>query len=141
MSQKIAIGARNIVFDITCGENAYVKNYADAKKMATYFVNIGKNVNKNVKCIISTINEPIGTYFGNLLEINEIIAGLKGDMPGDVQDMVFTLGYKIFQLLGISNNERACKKMIVDTIESGNAYRAFVKFLKFQIIGRFVLYH
>lgn len=135
MSQKIAIGARNIIFDITCGENAYIKNYSDAKKMANYLINIGKNTNKNVKCIVSTMNEPIGTYFGNLLEINEIIAGLKGDMPGDVQDMIFTLGYKIFQILGISNNERNSRKIIVDSIESGDAYRAFVKFLEYQNIN------
>lgn len=134
MSQKIAIGARNIVFDITCGENAYVKSYSEAKKMANYLINIGDNVDKNVKCIITAMNEPVGRYFGNLLEINEIIEGLKGDMAIDVQELMFALGFKIFKMLGITNNEKNCRKLITDSIESGDAYRAFVKFLEYQNI-------
>ena len=134
MSQKIAIGARNIVFDITCGENAYVKSFSDAKKMANYLINIGNNVDKNVKCIITSMNEPVGRYFGNLLEINEVIEGLKGDMATDVQELMFSLGSKIFKILGITNNERNSRKMITESIESGDAYRAFVKFLEYQNI-------
>lgn len=134
MSQKIAIGARNIVFDITCGENAYVKSFADAKKMANYLINIGNNVDKNVKCIITAMNEPVGRYFGNLLEINEVIESLKGDMATDVQELMFSLGFKILKILGIANNERSSRKIITDSIESGEAYRAFVKFLEYQNI-------
>ena len=134
MSQKIAIGARNIIFDITCGENAYVKTYADAKKMANYLINIGNNVDKNVKCIITDMNEPVGRYFGNLLEINEVIDGLKGDMATDVQELMFSMGFKLFKTLEIANNERSSRKIITDSIESGEAYRAFEKFLKYQNI-------
>jgi len=134
MSQKIAIGTRNIVFDITCGENAYVKNYADAKKMASYFINIGKNVNKNVKCVISSINEPVGSYFGNLLEINEVIDGLKGNMLKDVQEMIFALGFKVLQIIGVTTSEKESRKKILECIESGKAYESFKKFLEYQNI-------
>lgn len=132
MSQKIAIGARNIIFDITCGENAYVKTYADAKKMANYFINIGKNINRNVKCIISSMNEPIGSCFGNLLEINEIIEALHGRMTEDVEEMIDTIGTKILQIIGITNNERECRRLILNSIESGQAYQSLLKFLDCQ---------
>lgn len=135
MSQKIAIGARNVVFDITCGENAYVKSYSDAKKMANYLINIGNNVDKNVKCIITSMNEPVGRYFGNLVEINEVIEGLKGDMATDVQELMFSLGFKIFKILEITNSEKICKKIITDSIESGDAYRALEKFLAYKNIN------
>lgn len=132
MSQKISIGARNIIFDITCGENAYVKTYADAKKMANYLISIGKNINRNVKCIISSMNEPIGSCFGNLLEIDEVIEALCGNMTKDVMEMIETIGTKMLQIIGITNNERECKRLIYNSIESGQAYQYLCKFLNYQ---------
>lgn len=90
MSQKVAIGARNIIFNITFGEEAYVKTYR-RKKMSDYLIRIGKQLNKNVKCIISNMKEPIGNSFGNLLEINEVINCLKNQMDEDVREYVFTI--------------------------------------------------
>lgn len=132
MSQKIAIGARNIIFDITCGEKAYVKTYTDARKMANYLIGIGKNINRNVKCIISSMNEPIGSCFGNLLEIKEIIEVLKGNMTEDVAEMIQLIGTEMLQLIGITNNPKECKKLIFNSIESGEAYRCLSRFLSYQ---------
>lgn len=132
MSQKIGIGARNVIFDITCGENAYVKTYADAKKMANYLISIGRNINRNVKCIISTMKEPIGSCFGNLLEIDEVIEALCGRMTKDVAEMIETIGTKMLQIIGSTNNERDCKRLIWNSIESGQAYQCLSRFLVYQ---------
>lgn len=132
MSQKIAIGARNIIFDITCGENAYVKTYKDAKKMANYFINIGNNIDRNVKCIISKMEEPIGSYFGNILEIKEVITALNGEMTEDMAEMLCAFGSRILKMLKVVNSEKEAKKYILDTIKSGKAFYAFSKFLMYQ---------
>ena len=132
MSQKIAIGARNIVFDITCGENAYVKNIQDAKKLAKYLVQIGQNINRNVKCSITEFNEPIGKYFGNILEIQEIIDCLHGKMTMDMVEMIFNLGIQALSLAIRNNNLKECKKMIENSINTGSAYSSFLKLISSQ---------
>lgn len=132
MSQKIAIGARNIVFDITCGENAYVKSFQDAKKLAKYLVQIGANINRNVKCVITEFNEPIGKFFGNIGEIQEIIDCLHGKMTNDMADMIFNLGAVAVSLGTKNNNIKECRKMIEKSINSGEAYNSFVKLISAQ---------
>lgn len=132
MSQKIAIGARNIVFDITCGENAYVKSFQDAKKLAKYLVQIGANINRNVKCVITEFNEPIGKFFGNIGEIQEIIDCLHGKMTNDMADMIFNLGAVAVSLGTKNNNIKECRKMIEKSINSGEAYNSFVKLISVQ---------
>ena len=132
MSQKIAIGARNIVFDITCGENAYVKNYADAKKLARYLVQIGSNINRNIKCLVTEFNEPIGRYFGNMLELKEIVDCLHGKMTADMADMIFNMGVCAISVAMQNNNVRECRKMIEKAINSGAAYESFAKLVASQ---------
>lgn len=129
MSQKIAIGARNIVFDITCGENAYVKNIQDAKKLAKYLVQIGKNINRNIKCLITEFNEPIGKYFGNTVELNEISDCLHGKMTSDMADMIFNMGAACVSLALQNNNIKECRKMIEKAINSGAAFESFLKMI------------
>ena len=126
MSQKIAIGARNIVFDIPQGENAYVKNIQDARKLAKYFVQIGKNINRNIKCVITDFNEPIGKYFGNSLEIKEIIDCLHGKMSVDMADMIFNMGAEAISIAIRKNNIKECRKMIENSINTGAAYSSLV---------------
>lgn len=132
MSQKIAIGARSIVFDITCGHNAYVKTYADAKKMASYFVDIGKNINRNISCVISSMEEPIGESFGNLLEIKEVINILQGKMTKDVEDTICKIGSRMLKILKVITNEKEGRNLILHSIQRRRAYGCFVKFLEYQ---------
>ena len=132
MSQKIAVGARNIVFDITCGENAYVKNIQDAKKLAKYLVQIGNNINRNVKCLITEFNEPIGKFFGNSVELKEIIDCLHGKMTADMADMILNMGAWSVSLALQNNNLRECRKFIEKSINSGVAYESFLKLISGQ---------
>lgn len=132
MSQKIAIGARNIIFDITCGKDAYVKNIQDAKRLARYLVQIGQNINRNVKCIITEFSEPIGKYFGNIGEIQEIVDCLHGKMTVDMADMIFNLGSQAVSLALRNNNLRECRKIIEKSINSGAAYNSLLKLIEGQ---------
>lgn len=132
MSQKIAIGARNIVFEITCGENAYVKNIVDARKLAKYLVQIGKNINRNVRCVITDFSEPIGKSFGNIVELQEIKDCLHGKMTSDVADMIFNMGSNVLALAIKSNNLKECKKMIENSINKGRSYASFQKLISSQ---------
>lgn len=132
MSQKIAIGAKNIIFDITCGENAYVKTYPDAIKMAKELILNGKRMNRNVKCMISKMNEPIGYCFGNIIEIKEIVQALRGKMADDVLEMIIKLGTQIISLSGISNNYKQNENLIIQSIKNGEAYTTFLKLVQLE---------
>ena len=134
MSQKIAIGAKNILFNITCGENAYVKTYANAKKISEYMNNIGKAIDRNVKCVISDFIEPVGRYFGNILEIEEVVDILHGKMTNDIQNIIIEIGTIMLQMIGFKKSKKEYENMILNAISSGQAYTTLLNFLKYQNI-------
>lgn len=134
MSQKIAIGVRNIIIDITFGNYTYVKTYKDAKLLAKYLMQIGKKVNKNIICLISEFEEPIGKYFGNL-EIYEIINSLKGNIEKDVNEMVLEIGSRIIKLAGEGDNINTNKKRIESAIESGMALKKLKELFSYKNVN------
>ena len=92
MSKKLASGADCILLDVKCGKGAFMKNYEDAKKLAVEMVNIGKQLNKNVKAEITDMNQPLGKAVGNNLEIKEVIETLKGNGPKDLEEICLSSG-------------------------------------------------
>lgn len=80
MSKKIAAGANKIVLDVTCGAGAFMKNIEDARKLAEEMYQIGKLAKKETICVITDMEEPLGTAIGNSLEVVEAVEALKGNM-------------------------------------------------------------
>ncbi len=79
MSKKIACGADYILIDVKWGSGALVKTKKDAEVLSNYLIEIGKRFNRQVKTIISDMNEPLSTCIGNALEVEEAINVLKGE--------------------------------------------------------------
>lgn len=125
MSKKIASGANKIVMDITCGNGAFMKNIDDATSLAKLMIEIGKSAGKDVRCVITSMNEPVGFAIGNQLEIIEALEALKGNMPKDVEEIVYSLGTQILMMSGKAENEEKANALIKDAIESGKAYNKF----------------
>lgn len=132
MGTKIALGANNIIFDISFGESTYIKTKEDAKKLSKMFIQIGKYFNKTVKCIITDFNEPLGYNFGNIIEIIEVADCLKGNMPEDIKELVLEIGNKYMSLLDTGKNTTENKKMILDVIKNGKAYQKFLELISIQ---------
>ena len=132
MSKKIAAGANKIIIDITCGSGAFMKNKMSAKKLARTMVRIGKNTNKDVRCVLTNMDEPVGMAVGNQLEIIESVKALKGEMPKDVEEIVYALGEQSLIMAGKADNEKTANKMIKEAIDSGKAYEKFKQLVKQQ---------
>ena len=125
MSKKIAAGANKILIDLTCGSGAFMKNEKEATKLAKAMVKIGNMTNKEVRCVLTNMDEPVGYTIGNQLEIIESVNSLKGDMPEDIRQIVYGLGEEIILMSGKTNKKDVARKMIDDVITSGKAYEKF----------------
>lgn len=132
MSKKIASGAGKIVIDVTYGSGAFMKNLAEAKKLAKVITEIGKLVKRQTKCVLTKMDEPLGYAIGNSLEIIESVKALKGDMPKDIENVIIKLGNEILNLAGVSKNLRQSKKQIFENIQNGKAYNKFVELVEIQ---------
>lgn len=132
MSKKIASGANKIVIDVTVGKGAFMKNKEDAQKLAEQMIRIGKLAGREVRCVLTPMDEPLGYSIGNSLEVIEAINFLKGDMPKDLKEVVLELGANMLQLAGKGENIEENKLKILENIENGNAYNKFVEMVENQ---------
>lgn len=132
MSKKIASGANKIVIDVTVGKGAFMKTEEDAQKLAEQMIRIGKLAGKEVRCVLTPMDEPLGFAIGNSLEVIEAINFLKGDMPEDLKEIVLELGAQMIDLAGKGDNIEENKLKILENIENGTAYNKFVEMVQNQ---------
>lgn len=125
VSQKIALGFYDIFFQITYGENAYVKTLSDAKILSKYLVKIGKKMMRNIGCAVTSLNEPIGKCFGNILELREIYEYLSGSMPEEIEEIILQFGSQILRISNVCKDETKSQKMIKEVLRNGEALESF----------------
>ena len=132
MSKKIASGAQKIVIDLTCGDGAFMKNMKDAKQLADTMIRIGRLAGREVRCVITNMDEPVGYAIGNSLEMVEAINALKGDMPQDVKEIVYALGTQMILMAGKANSVVEAEGLIAEVLESGQALVKFEELVERQ---------
>ncbi len=132
MSKKIASGANKIVIDVTVGKGAFMKTKEDAQKLAEQMVRIGNLAQKEVRCILTPMDQPLGNAIGNSLEVIEAINFLKGDMPKDLKEVVLELGANMIQLAGRGNNIEENRIKLLENIKNGKAYQKLVEMVENQ---------
>ena len=133
MSKKIASGANRIVIDVTCGSGAFMKNLESAKELARVMTKIGELANKETKCIITDMNQPVGRAVGNTLEVIEAIDILKGKyLPEDIKNIITELGANMLLLANKVNSIEEGKIKILENLNNGKAYEKFVQLVQNQ---------
>ena len=132
MSKKLASGADSIVLDVKCGSGAFMKDYTSAKELALGMVNIGNKAGKKVTAVISSMEQPLGNYIGNSLEVIEAIEVLKGNTKGDLLEVCLTLGgAMLLNAQKVSTLEEG-KALMQETINNGKGLEKFREFIKNQ---------
>ena len=132
MSLKIATGSNKIVFDITSGKGTYIADREEAKRLAKLLVRLGKNLNKEVACVITNMNQPLGYSIGHNLEMKETIMALRGIISEDLGNVVEALGSVMIALATDSKDLDANAKMIKEAIRTGAAFEKFKEMVAAQ---------
>ena len=131
MSKKIALGTKKLVLDIKVGTGALIKNIIDARRLANIMIEIGKNAGMEVVCVLTNMNVPLGNNVGNTLEVEEAIDILKNNKQGTLRDLCIELASWMVSL-GLNNTYEDSKRMVIDSIETGRAYKKFEEIVKYQ---------
>ena len=82
MSKKLAAGADAIVLDVKVGDGAFMKTLDDARVLAEEMLELGRRAGKEVTCLLTDMDQPLGRAVGNALEIREALDTVRGEGPG-----------------------------------------------------------
>ncbi len=132
VSKKIASGANIIVLDVKYGDGAFIKTKEDAEKLSHMMVNVGKQLNRSIIAVISSMEEPLGYNIGNSLEVIESIEVLKGNGEQNLVELTMEIGSILLTKAKLAQDKDEAVDMMVDAINSGKALDKFKELIKYQ---------
>lgn len=132
MSKKLAAGAEIIVLDVKTGSGAFMKELADSQKLAETMVNIGRRAGRKMYALITDMNQPLGRFVGNKLEVYEAVKVLKGEGAKDLLDASACLAALIFCGAGKAETMEEGYALALGTVKSGRAAAKFKEFVAAQ---------
>jgi len=107
MSKKIAEGTESLVLDVKSGAGAFMRDPADARRLAETMVEIGNGNGVRTVALLTTMDVPLGRTAGNGLEIAETLDVLGGGGPADVVEVTLALAREMLALAGVDGADPA----------------------------------
>jgi pyrimidine-nucleoside phosphorylase len=125
LSKKLAEGIDALVLDVKYGRGAFMKSPADARQLARALVDAGRAGGKQVRALLTAMDQPLGRSVGNALEVAEAVACLRGEGPGDVMEVTYALGAHMLVLAGAARDEGDARQKLEQAIGDGSARAKF----------------
>lgn len=125
MSKKIASGAQAIVLDVKVGRGAFMKDIADARRLARLLVDIAKMAGRNAIALLTDMNQPLGTMVGNALEVKESIDTLHAQGPADFTEHCLLVAGYLLAIGQKARNATEGRKIALEKLQSGAGWEMF----------------
>ena len=132
MSKKLAGGADGIVLDVKVGDGAFMKTIQDARALARTMLELGRNANRLVVCVLTDMDQPLGVAVGNALEIRETIATLRGDGPADLTELVVAISAHLLALSDLGVDEAEGRRRSEAALRDGSALARYERWIRAQ---------
>ncbi|MGZ4281986.1 MAG: thymidine phosphorylase [Gaiellaceae bacterium] len=132
MSKKIAGGANAIVLDVKVGDGAFMKSLEDARTLAEAMLDLGQRSGREVVCLLTDMDQPLGRAVGNALEIREAIATLRGEGPPDFVELVLAAVARLLAVSDLGIDETEARTRAEQAIADGTAFAAYERWIRAQ---------
>jgi pyrimidine-nucleoside phosphorylase len=132
MSKKIAGGADAIVIDAKVGDGAFMKSLDDARALAEAMLDLGARARREVVCLLTDMDQPLGSAVGNALEIREAIATVKGEGPADFLELVLAACSRLLAVSDLGIDEHEGRARAMQAIADGSAFAAYERWIDAQ---------
>ncbi len=132
MSKKLAGGADAIVLDVKVGDGAFMKTLEDARALAETMIELGNRAGREVVCMLTDMDQPLGQTVGNALEIREAVATIRGEGPDDFQELVLASVAHLLALSDLGIDEFEGRKRAEDAVADGSALEAYERWIRAQ---------
>ena len=135
MSKKLAAGLDGLVLDVKTGSGAFLKKEEQARLLASLMVETGNAAGTKTIALITHMDQPLGRFAGNWIEIWESISLLRGErhpLNEDLRELSLVLaGWMIF-LGGKAGDALQGRVSAESLVNSGAALERFEQMVAAQ---------
>ena len=132
MSKKLAEGIDGLVLDIKTGNGAFMQKTEDAIALADSLIQTAKAFDKKVIGFVTDMNQPLGNYIGNWLEVYESIQVLRDGKKNDLTELTLILAGAMIYLGKKAKSLDEGIETAIKILKSGKAFDKFVEIAKAQ---------
>ncbi|HEX3968707.1 MAG TPA: thymidine phosphorylase, partial [Edaphobacter sp.] len=135
MSKKLAEDLSALVLDVKVGSGAFMPTYEKSKFLAELMVETGEASGTRTVALLTTMDEPLGRFSGNWVEVWEcvdIMRGTRHPMSRDLIELSNILSGWMLHLAGHAATPEAGAKLSDKILQSGEAYKAWLRIIAAQ---------
>jgi len=132
MSKKIAAGAHAVVLDVKIGDGAFMKTIEDARILAEQMVDLGRRAGRDVVCLLTDMDQPLGNAVGNALEVKEAVATIRGRGPDDFTELVLAACSRLLALSDLELDLEEGRRRAQRALSDGTAFAAYERWIRAQ---------
>ena len=130
MSKKIAGGADAIVLDVKVGDGAFMKTLDDARALAQTMLELGEHAGREVVCLLTDMDQPLGAAVGNSLEIAEARDTIRGEGPPDFTELVLDACARLLALSDLGIDEQEGRRRAEAAVADGSALAVYERWIR-----------
>ena len=119
VSKKVAEGAAAVVYDVKCGNGAFMKTPEAALGLARSLVRATRALGRQAAALVTDMSQPLGAAVGNALEVRESAEVLLGRGPSDVRDLTLELAASMLVRAGSEPDLETARTRARRALESG----------------------
>jgi pyrimidine-nucleoside phosphorylase len=135
MSKKLAEGLDALVLDVKTGSGAFMQKFEKSKQLAEALCKTGNACGVRTEAVISDMNQPLGKYVGNAMEVFECVKILRGEADEKMLptlELSIELAARMLVLCGIADTIKNSKLKIKNVLDSGEALEKFRQNIELQ---------
>jgi pyrimidine-nucleoside phosphorylase len=132
MSKKLASGAQAIVLDVKVGNGAFMQTIESARALAETMIEIGENAGREVVCLLTDMDQPLGAAVGNALEVREALDTVRGRGPADFTELVLDACAKLLALSDLGIDEAEGRRRAEAAVADGSAEATWRRWIEAQ---------
>ena len=130
MSKKLAEDLNGLVLDVKVGSGAFMPTYEKSKFLAELMVSTGELAGTRTTALLTTMDEPMGRFSGNWIEVWEcvdILQNKRHPMSADLIELSTILSGWMLYFGGKSATPEAGAKLADEILASGAAYKSWLQ--------------
>jgi pyrimidine-nucleoside phosphorylase len=135
MSKKLAESLNALVLDVKVGSGAFMPTYEKSKFLAELMVQTGEASGTRTVALLTSMNEPLGRFSGNWVEVWECVDIMKQDrhpLSADLIKLTNILSGWMLHLAGHADTPAEGAVLSDEILRSGAAFEAFLEIVQAQ---------